>query len=125
PGEILLSCDLTRLLPETDPLSRQIMMSHGTFLELLDIAAREKRLRARIELFPQGVFGDRPDTRPTARVRLEPDASVAPDPLFAQILRRRTNRKAYEAREPAAAALQAIAASIARPALRAGFVTAA
>ena len=30
---------LQRLLPETDPLSRQIMMSQGTFIELLDIAA--------------------------------------------------------------------------------------
>jgi hypothetical protein len=33
PDEILLRCDLARLLPETDPASRQIMMSHGTFLE--------------------------------------------------------------------------------------------
>ncbi|HVE53420.1 MAG TPA: twin-arginine translocation pathway signal protein, partial [Ramlibacter sp.] len=103
PGEILLACDRTRLLPETDPLSRQIMMSQGTFLELLDIAAREKGLRARIELFPQGVFDGTPDARPTARVRLEPDASIAKDPLFAQIRRRRTNREPYEAREPAAA----------------------
>src|SRR5687768_7846701 len=38
PGEIILYCDRTRLLPETDPLSRQIMMSHGTFLELLSLA---------------------------------------------------------------------------------------
>jgi hypothetical protein len=38
--------DLARLLPATDPFSRQIMMSHGTSLELLDIAARERGLRA-------------------------------------------------------------------------------
>src|SRR5438552_305950 len=31
PGEIGLTCDASRLLPETDPFSRQIMMSHGTF----------------------------------------------------------------------------------------------
>lgn len=31
PDEILLRCDRDRLLPETDPFSRQIMMSHGTF----------------------------------------------------------------------------------------------
>jgi hypothetical protein len=42
PGEILLRCDLTRLLPKTDPFSQQIMMSHCTFLELLDIAARTR-----------------------------------------------------------------------------------
>ena len=35
----------------TDPYSRQIMMSHGTFLEVLDLAA-ERGLRAEIELFP-------------------------------------------------------------------------
>ena len=55
PGELLLRCDLTRLLPETDPFSRQIMMSHGTFLELLDIAARERGHRAQVELFPTTV----------------------------------------------------------------------
>mgnify|MGYP000753489585 CR=1 FL=1 len=38
PNQITLYCDLKRLLPQTDPLSRQIMMSHGTFLELLDLA---------------------------------------------------------------------------------------
>ena len=97
PGEITLSCDPARLLPETDPFSRQIMMSHGTFLELLDIAARERGLRAEIELFPEGEFSpERIDGRPVARIRLVPDAAVAKDPLFAQILARRTNREAYD-----------------------------
>lgn len=126
PGVIMLYCDLTRLLPETDPLSRQIMMSQGTFLELLDIAARQKGLRADIDLFPQGEFGpERPDKRPVARIRLSPDAAIKPDPLFAQILRRRTNRQAYEAREPTVAAREAIAASVAGRAIRTGFVGAA
>ncbi|MEI8028846.1 MAG: twin-arginine translocation pathway signal protein [Comamonadaceae bacterium] len=97
PNEITLSCDLQRLLPQTDPLSRQIMMSHGTFLELLDLAARERGLRADIVLFPQGMFEpDKLDTRPVARIRLSPDATVKKDPLFAQILRRHTNRSAYD-----------------------------
>ena len=97
PGEITLSCDPARLLPETDPFSRQIMMSHGTFLELLDIAARERGLRAEIELFPEGEFSpERIDGRPVARIRLVPDEAVAKDPLFAQILARRTNREAYD-----------------------------
>jgi hypothetical protein len=123
PGELLLRCDLTRLLPETDPFSRQIMMSHGTFLELLDIAARERGHRAQVELFPEGAFApDKPDGRPVARVRFVPDASAPRDPLFAQILRRRTNREAYEARPPAPEALQAIAAA-AGGALRTGFAT--
>lgn len=126
PGEIMLYCDLSRLLPETDPFSRQIMMSHGTFLELLDLAARRKGLRADIELFPQGEFGpQRLDERPVARIRLTPDGGIRPDPLSEQILARRTNREAYELREPAPAALQAIAASVAAHRIRVGFVGAA
>ena len=113
PDEITLFIDQKRLLPETDPFSRQMMMSQGTFLELLDLAAKQKGLRAEIALFPQGVFSPtKVDARPTARIRLVADASVKPDPLFAQILRRRTNREAYEAREPEAAALQALTASV-------------
>ena len=62
-------------------------MSHGTFLELLDIAARERGLRAEITLFPQGPFGpDKLDLRPVARIRLAPDPAIQKDPLFAQIL---------------------------------------
>ena len=126
PGEIMLYCDLTRLLPETDPLSRQIMMSQGTFLELLDIAARQKGLRADITLFPQGEFGPTTlDKRPVARIVLAADASIKPDPLFAEILKRHTNREAYAAREPAAAALQAITASVVPHPVRTGFVGAA
>jgi hypothetical protein len=122
PGEILLTCDLTRLLPQTDPFSRQIMMSHGTFLELLDIAARERGQRTEIALFPEGAFGPAgPDTRPVARIRFVPDGTVKRDPLFAQILRRRTNREAYAAVEPAPASLQAITAAAAAPGLRVGF----
>jgi hypothetical protein len=123
PNEITLYIDRSRLLPETDPFSRQMMMSQGTFLELLDQAARQQGLRAEIALFPQGVFAPTTlDARPTAQIRLSPDASVKPDPLFSQVFLRRTNREAYEAREPEAAALQAIAASVQPHAVRAGFV---
>lgn len=126
PDAITLFIDRSRLLSETDPFSRQMMMSQGTFLELLDLAARQRGLRAEIALFPQGAFGPQAlDARPTAHIRLLPDASLRPDPLFAQIFRRHTNREAYEAREPDPAALQAIAASLAPHAVRAGFVGAA
>ncbi|MCW5655405.1 twin-arginine translocation pathway signal protein [Hydrogenophaga sp.] len=123
PDEITLFIDRSRLLPETDPFSRQMMMSQGTFLELLDLAAKQKGLSAKIALFPQGIFPpDTVDARPTARIRLVADATVKPDPLFEQILRRRTNREAYEVREPDATALQAIAASVQPQAFRTGFV---
>lgn len=124
PGEIVLRCDLTRLLPETDPFARQIMMSQGTFLELLDLAARERGHRAEITLFPEGAFGpDRPDTRPVARGRLHADAAVPRDPLFAQILHRHTNRRAYDpARDIPDAAWRALAQAAAAQGLRFGHV---
>ena len=96
-----MRCDLDRLLPETDPFSRQIMMSHGTFLELLDIAARERGLKAEMALFPEGPFGpDKLDRHPVARIRLTVDATVRKDPLFAQIVNRRTNRSRYDLARP-------------------------
>ncbi|MDQ6639224.1 MAG: twin-arginine translocation pathway signal protein [Pseudomonadota bacterium] len=123
PDEILLRCDLTRLLPETDPFSRQIMMSHGTFLELLDIAARERGLRADITLFPDGAFGQSLDPRPVARVRLVPDPAQKTDPLFAQILKRHTNRERYDIdRAVPADAWQAMADAAKPNPLRFGFV---
>ncbi|MBK6593872.1 MAG: twin-arginine translocation pathway signal protein [Burkholderiales bacterium] len=121
PNQITLYCDLNRLLPQTDPLSRQIMMSHGTFLELLDLAARERGLRADITLFPQGPFGPSTlDARPVALVRLTPDPTVQKDPLFAQILHRHTNRSAYDiTRAVPSVAWQAMQAA-AGPAIRVG-----
>lgn len=123
PGRITLYCDRSRLLPETDPFSRQIMMSQGTFLELLDLAARQLGLRADMQLFPQGEFGPvQIDQRPTAVINLLPDASIGPDTLFQQVFKRRTNREAYEAKEPATEALAAIAASAVAPNTATGFV---
>jgi hypothetical protein len=123
PGEIILHCDLKRLLPQTDPLFRQIMMSHGTFLELLDIAARERGLAAQIDLFPQGEFAaSQLDKRPVARVRLTADTTVAKDPLFAQIPLRHTNRNAYGAsRAVPQAAWRAMAQAARQPGLTFGF----
>lgn len=122
PGTLLLRIDRTRLLPETDPFSRQMMMSQGTFLALLEIAARERGLRADITLFPEGVFDDRTvDDRPTARVVLSADASQPPDPLFQQIFRRHTNRGPYDTRYPGAEGLEAIRQSQQGYPVRIGF----
>lgn len=123
-GEIVLYCDPARLLPQTDPYSRQIMMSHGTFLELLDLAARERGLRADMVLFPEGAFGPESiDGRAVARIRLVEDSSVQRDPLFTQILLRHTNRSAYEPARPVpAAAWQAMADAVKPHPIRFGFV---
>jgi hypothetical protein len=124
--EIILRCDLGRLLPETDPFSRQIMMSHGTFLELLDIAARERGLKAEITLFPEGAFGPaKLDERPVARVRLVADPAAQKDPLFAYILIRHTNRSLYELERPVPpAAWQAMSDAVKPNPLRFGFASA-
>lgn len=122
PGVITLSVDRTRLLPETDPYARQMLISQGTFLELLVMACAERGLRAEVQLFPQGVFGPRElDDRPVARVTLVPDTAVARDPLFVQVPRRHTNRLAYDpARPPDAQAVAAILAAGQAPGLRLG-----
>lgn len=100
--EIALFIDPARLLPVTDPPNRQITVGCGAFLELLDLAARENGHRAEITPFPDGEPQPVLDARPIARIRLVKDDSVAKDPLYAQILQRRTNREPFDgARIPA------------------------
>jgi nitroreductase len=97
-GEILLHVDRTRLLPETDPFARQIVIGHGTFIELLVLAAGADGYRCAIDYFPQGVPGEgEVDERPLARIRLQRD-TVAGDPLFAQIPHRRSTKEPYSAK---------------------------
>src|SRR6056297_519757 len=45
PDTVLLHVDRQRLLPHTDPYSRQILISQGTFLGLLRMAAAEQGYR--------------------------------------------------------------------------------
>jgi hypothetical protein len=79
-------------------------MGAGAFLELLVMAAAERGHRAECELFPEGEPGVGLDGKAFARVRLVADAGVARDPLFAHVLTRRTDRRAYDAARPVAAA---------------------
>ena len=125
PDTIVLRLDTRRLLPETDPWSRQLVISQGTFLELLDLAAKQKGYLAEINLFPEGEFDSKtPDGRPTARIRLVSDTAVQPDPLFTQIFYRHTQRGLYESRIPDAEARQALADSVKDYPVRFGLVTA-
>lgn len=97
-GEILLHVDRTRLLPETDPFARQIIIGHGTFIELLVLAAGAEGYGCAIEYFPQGQPANgEVDERPLARIRLRRD-SAAHDPLFAQIPHRRSTKEPYRER---------------------------
>ena len=69
--EAVVTCDLERRLPQTDPYDRQITIGFGAFLELAAIAAAETGHRTQIELFPQGEPQPRLDERPVALLRFE------------------------------------------------------
>lgn len=113
--QLVFTADTSRLLPATDPPNRQITIGCGAFLELMDLAARETGYRTEIDLWPQGEPQPNLDGRPVAHVRFVRDPTVARDPLFAHITRRRTARVAYDLKTPPAAPDLAKVTSAAAP----------
>jgi hypothetical protein len=106
-GRIHLNCDGERLLPETDPFGRQILIGCGAFLELAVIAAAQRGLSLKVELFPEGTPADQAlpkDSRVATLVLGEPGSAPA-DPLFAQIVRRHSRKTAYASDRPLPEAL--------------------
>ncbi len=92
-----LYVDPDRLLPETDPPYRQIHIGQGTFLENLALAAPHHGYRAEIRTFPQGQYSNTAlERKPVASILLHKESEVARDPLFNQILARRSNKRAYD-----------------------------
>lgn len=79
--------DPARNLPHTDPFDRQMTIGMGCFLETLAIAASDTGHAVEFELFPQGEGG------PVAFARLSPGAGR--DPLFPQILARRSCKEPF------------------------------
>ena len=92
----VLTCDLDRLLPATDPFGRQIVIGLGCFLELFSMAAADQGYLADIRVFPQGEPGDELDRRPIAHLSLRKQKGLAAEPLFAHALSRHTNRDPYD-----------------------------
>jgi hypothetical protein len=97
-GEITLVCDAERLLPETDPFGRQIVIGCGAFIELAVLAAAERGVAVQVQPFPDGEPAtDRlPGGQAIARLVLGPAGSATPDALFAQIRRRHTHKGVYD-----------------------------
>jgi hypothetical protein len=89
--------NLDRLLPQTDPFSRQITIGFGCFLEMFHLAASQQGWRADITPFPNGSDPEQLHAdAPIASVRITRDQTIRPDPLFDQALNRRTNRAPYD-----------------------------
>lgn len=122
PDTITLMTDPQRVLPQTDPFGRQILVGHGAFLELLVIALAQQGISAEVSLWPEGELPRalaQWDKRPVAQLRLARGA--APDPLFAQILQRHTPKVDFDTTKPVAAdTLAPVLAAAASPGVRAG-----
>jgi hypothetical protein len=94
--EARLFFDPSRMLPDTDPRGRQVHISHGTLIEMTAIAATSLGFRTEVDILPDGEmsipeFG----TKPTATIRLVTETGTEVDPLFSQILERRSSRLAH------------------------------
>lgn len=110
---VTVFCDLTRLLPETDPPNRQIVIGFGAFFELLRQAAAQAGYRLEMEAFPEGESYPHLDERPVAHIRFAPDAGSEKDPLFGAALDRRTSRLRFDQdREVPGEALNALDAAL-------------
>jgi nitroreductase len=117
-NRITLYTDPSRILPETDPFGRQILVGHGCFLELLVMALAEQGMGAQVSLWPQGELPAQPKdwkealSKPIASLALQPGASK--DALFAQILKRHTVKVNFDtARSVSDASLQQLLTSAA------------
>lgn len=97
---VVLHCDLDRLLPETDPFSRQITIGLGCFLEMMRMAAASDGYRVDLALFPEGSDSERLDQRPVAHARFVADPSMTTDPLFAHAMDRRSLKEPFDLNRP-------------------------
>jgi len=93
---ITLYVDTDKMLPHTDPFNRQITVGLGGFLELLRMAAAEDGYQTSLESFPQGVNQDELDARPIAVISFTKNLEVEKDPLFRQVLDRRSLKEPYD-----------------------------
>jgi hypothetical protein len=117
PDTVTLLCQADRRLPHTDPFDRQITIGLGCFVELFVQAAAADGYATDVVLFPEGEPAPRLDDRPVATLMLRRDPGMAPDPLFAHVLARRTNRNPYDTSRPVPdGTLRSIVAAAARTA---------
>jgi hypothetical protein len=96
-SEALLFIDPERLLPETDPYARQILISHGSFLEMARIGGSLVGYRVMDTLFPEGMGREVYNgTKAVARIRVTSDPGIKADELSQWISHRKSDRTPYE-----------------------------
>jgi len=101
PNVLYLYTDPTRLTPAVDPLARQTLVSQGTFLAYLQVAAEHLGYSASLELFPDGTYNEADlktsmSQLPVARITLAKDSS-ATTADYASLYLSDTNRAPYSA----------------------------
>lgn len=101
PDTVVLHLDRDRLLPHTDPYDRQITIGLGCFLELMVQAANEGGQSVDLDLFPEGEDG------PVAIARFS--GGGTPDPLFAQVMDRRSCKEPFDSKPVPADAVESLA----------------
>jgi hypothetical protein len=130
--QITLICDGDRLLPETDPFGRQILIGCGAFIELAVMAAAQRGYRTDVEVFPAGepALTELPINKSggagvvVARLKITADNTVKPDPLFAYIRNRHTNKGVFDNQRAISTENQKNLTAVAAPFnLRSGLVT--
>ena len=115
PDRVALHVDTNRLLPHTDPFSRQIVIGLGCFLEVMALAAAAEGHGVDIDLFPQGEDAAALDARPVAVVHFRPGEGRAEPELAGQIAHRRSLKEPFDTtREVSADTLAALVAAGAR-----------
>jgi hypothetical protein len=102
PNVVTLYADPARMLPATDPVNRQITVGLGGFLELMRMAAAGDGQRVTMTPFPEGEDAAGLDGRPVARAVFAAGAGAARDPLFGEVLRRRSNKEPFDMGRPVA-----------------------
>ncbi len=99
PDQVTLFVDTDRLLPHTDPFGRQITIGLGCFLEVMRIAALNAGLAVTFDIFPEGELSDALDSRPVAHCTFT-KTDQPRDPLFDQVLHRRSLKEPYDTTRP-------------------------
>ena len=112
PNVLYLYTDPTRLTPAVDPLARQTLVSQGTFLAYLQVAAEHLGYSATLALFPDGTYNENDlkasmSQLPVAKVTLAKDAS-ATTADYASLFLSDTNRAPYTASPVSAAQTSAL-----------------